>query len=112
MKTGRSRGENSSPDQITPRMNAIDERSVNLDVSADRSDAMDDGDDEDMNNNYLVGKAPASWAETQDTSEDVVSSAGRSGGTNRTGCSLPSCSCMSVVLNAHSLVNNMTCTSL
>ncbi|KAG2778071.1 hypothetical protein PC129_g5575 [Phytophthora cactorum] len=29
-------------------------------------------DDEDMNNNYRVRKAPASWTETQGTPEDVV----------------------------------------
>ncbi|KAG3115592.1 hypothetical protein PI124_g1721 [Phytophthora idaei] len=69
MNTGISRVENSSADLITPRMNASDERRVTFDVSVDGSDAMDD---EDMNNNYLVGKAPASWTETQGTPEDVV----------------------------------------
>ncbi|KAG6964672.1 hypothetical protein JG688_00007596, partial [Phytophthora aleatoria] len=45
------------------------QHALTFDVSVDGSDAMDD---EDMNNNYLVGKAPASWTETQGTPEDVV----------------------------------------
>ncbi|KAF1790748.1 hypothetical protein GQ600_22561 [Phytophthora cactorum] len=44
-KTGGSLGEDLDADLITPRLDAIDERSVSFDVSVNGSDAMD----EDMN---------------------------------------------------------------
>ncbi|GMF45634.1 unnamed protein product [Phytophthora fragariaefolia] len=79
MKSGGTRGDNSSTALITPQLDSIAERSVSFDDdSMTGSDAQDD---EDLNEgNYYLEKAPVPMAVTPDTPEDAVMFAGRSGG--------------------------------
>ncbi|GMF59985.1 unnamed protein product [Phytophthora fragariaefolia] len=77
MKSGETRGDNSSTALITSQLDSIVERSVSFnDDSMTGSDAKDD---EDLNEgNYeLEEKAPAPMAVTPDTPEDAVMLAGR-----------------------------------
>ncbi|GMF39367.1 unnamed protein product [Phytophthora fragariaefolia] len=76
MKSGGTRGDNSSTALITPQPDSIAERSVRFDdASMTGSDAKDD---EDLNEgNYdLEEKAPAPMTVTPDTPEDAVMFAG------------------------------------
>ncbi|GMF18422.1 unnamed protein product [Phytophthora fragariaefolia] len=80
MKSGGTRGDNSSTALITPQLDSIAERSVSFDD--DSMTGSDAKDDEDLNKgNYdLEEKAPAPMAVTPDTPEDAVMFAGRNGG--------------------------------
>ncbi|GMF20216.1 unnamed protein product [Phytophthora fragariaefolia] len=79
MKSGGTRGDNSSTALIPPQLDPIAERSITFDdYSMTGSEAKDD---ENLNEgNYdLEEKAPAPMAVTPDTPEDAVMFAGRSG---------------------------------
>ncbi|GMF53321.1 unnamed protein product [Phytophthora fragariaefolia] len=80
MKSGGTRGDNSSMALITPPLESIAERSVSFDD--DSMTGSDAKDDEDLNEgNYdLVEKAPAPMVVTPDTPGDAVMFAGRRGG--------------------------------
>ncbi|KAG2762768.1 hypothetical protein PC129_g7839 [Phytophthora cactorum] len=80
MKSGGSRDDDLDANLITPRLDAISERSISFDVSVDGSNTMD----EDMNADFgddLEGKADDPMGTTSDTAESAILSAGRSGGT-------------------------------
>ncbi|KAG3089759.1 hypothetical protein PI124_g7406 [Phytophthora idaei] len=77
-KTGGSRGEDLDADLITPRLDAIDERSVSFDVSVNGFDAMDEEMNADSGDN-LEEKTDDPMGGTPDTLEDAIWSAGRSG---------------------------------
>ncbi|GMF50322.1 unnamed protein product [Phytophthora fragariaefolia] len=80
MKSGGTRGDNSSTALITPQLDSIAERSVSFnDDSMTGSDAKDD---EDFNEGKydLEEKAAAPMAVTPDVPEDVVMFARRRGG--------------------------------
>ncbi|GMF53825.1 unnamed protein product [Phytophthora fragariaefolia] len=77
MKSGGTRGDNSSTALITPQLDSIAERSVSFDDDLmTGSDARDD-EDLDEGNYYLEEKAPVPMAVTPDTPEDAVMFAGR-----------------------------------
>ncbi|GMF51144.1 unnamed protein product [Phytophthora fragariaefolia] len=80
MKSGGTRGDNSSTALITPQLDSIAERFVSFDD--DSMTGSNAKDDEDLNDgNYdLEEKAPAPMAVTRGSPEDAVMFAGRSGG--------------------------------
>ncbi|KAG6590564.1 uncharacterized protein IUM83_18355 [Phytophthora cinnamomi] len=80
MKTGGTRGDDSTAALITPHLDSIAERTVSFDESMTGSDAKDEDMDEDYDD-YLEEKAPAPAVVTPETPEDSVLSAGRSAGT-------------------------------
>ncbi|KAG6578293.1 Eukaryotic/viral aspartic protease [Phytophthora cinnamomi] len=80
MKTGGTRGDDSTAALITPHLDPIAERTVSFDDSMTGSDAKDEEMDEDYDD-YLEEKAPAPAVVTPETPEDAVLSAGRSAGT-------------------------------
>ncbi|KAE9262799.1 hypothetical protein PR003_g33404 [Phytophthora rubi] len=80
MKSGGTRGDDSTAALITPQLESIAERTVSFDEPMNGSDAKDDEMNEDYDD-YLEEKAPAPAVVTPETPEDAVMSAGRSDGT-------------------------------
>ncbi|KAE9232456.1 hypothetical protein PF002_g12368 [Phytophthora fragariae] len=89
MKSGGTRGDDSTAALITPQLESIAERTVSFDESMNGSDAKDEEMNEDYDD-YLEEKAPAPAVVTPETPEDAVMSAGRSGGTRSLSRSLAS----------------------
>ncbi|GMF37924.1 unnamed protein product [Phytophthora fragariaefolia] len=80
MKSGGTRGDNSSTALITPQLDSIAERSISFDDdSMSGSDPKDDG-DRNEGNYDLEEKAPAPMTVTPGTQEDAVMFAGLRGG--------------------------------
>ncbi|EGZ09339.1 hypothetical protein PHYSODRAFT_339685 [Phytophthora sojae] len=77
MKSGGTRGDDSTAVLITPQPGPIAERNVSFDEPMTGSDAKDEEMDEEYDD-YLEEKAPA--VVTPETPEDAAMSAGRSGG--------------------------------
>ncbi|KAE9168129.1 hypothetical protein PF005_g28514 [Phytophthora fragariae] len=80
MKSGGTRGDDSTAALITPQLELFAERTVSFDESMNGSDAKDEDMNEDYDD-YLEEKAPAPAVVTPETPEDAVLSAGCSGGT-------------------------------
>ncbi|KAE8970740.1 hypothetical protein PR002_g27022 [Phytophthora rubi] len=80
MKSGGTRGDDSTAALITPQLELFAERTVSFDESMNGSDAKDEEMNEDYDD-YLEEKAPAPAVVTPETPEDGVISAGCSGGT-------------------------------
>ncbi|KAE8900396.1 hypothetical protein PF003_g15384 [Phytophthora fragariae] len=89
MKSGGTRGDDSTAALITPQLESIAERTVSFDESMNGSDAKDEEMNEDYDD-YLEEKAPAPAVVTPETPEDAVMSTGRSGGTRSLSRSLAS----------------------
>ncbi|EGZ06488.1 hypothetical protein PHYSODRAFT_532075 [Phytophthora sojae] len=89
MKSGGTRGDDSTAALITPQLDPIAERHVSFDESMTGSDAKDEEMDEEYDD-YLEEKAPAPAVVTPETPEDAVMSAGRSGGSRSLAHSLAS----------------------
>ncbi|KAE8968941.1 hypothetical protein PF005_g28572 [Phytophthora fragariae] len=89
MKSGGTRGDDSTAALITPQLELFAERTVSFDESMNGSDAKDGEMNEDYDD-YLEEKAPAPAVVTPETLEDTVISAGCSGGTRSLSRSLTS----------------------
>ncbi|KAE9274830.1 hypothetical protein PF008_g29490 [Phytophthora fragariae] len=89
MKSGGTRGDDSTAALITPQLELFAERTVSFDESMNGSDAKDGEMNEDYDD-YLEEKAPAPAVVTPETLEDAVISAGCSGGTRSLSRSLTS----------------------
>ncbi|GMF27111.1 unnamed protein product [Phytophthora fragariaefolia] len=77
MKSGGTRGDNSSTALITPEIDSIAERSVSCDDESMTGSVAKDDEDLDEGNCDLEEKAPSPMAVTPDTPEDTVMFAGR-----------------------------------
>ncbi|EGZ15039.1 hypothetical protein PHYSODRAFT_250193 [Phytophthora sojae] len=89
MKSGGTRGDDSTAVLITPQPDPIAERDVSFVEPMTGSDAKDEEMDEEYDD-YLEEKAPAPAVVTPETPEDAVMSAVRSGGSRSLARSLSS----------------------
>ncbi|EGZ27023.1 hypothetical protein PHYSODRAFT_320881 [Phytophthora sojae] len=89
MKSGGTRGDDSTAVLITPQPDPIAERNVSFDEPMTGSDAKDEEMDEEYDD-YLEEKAPTPAVVTPETPEDAGMSAGRSGGSRSLARSLAS----------------------